>query len=481
VSRRTRTATTISALGVLCFGSLAGGAQATTESRPASSQGRPAITPAALAVTVTVDVSGATKGDFARRFVGLSYESMPREGNGGVNSGKFDALGNYPRLLTTLGPGVIRFGGNSVDRTYAGATPQAVAGLARLVQASGWKVLYSVNAAHFDATTAGADAAAVSQALGPNLMAISCGNEPNAWPNQGHRPRPFPVEQYLAEIDACLSTVRKSAPGAKIAGPDTIGLDWLPAYVDAKKGKFGTLSQHQYGMGNCSGQGGTPEQLISASRRVSNAKTVATAAGQARRAGVPLLMTEVNSASCSGIPGVSNTFASALWAVDYLFNAAEKGASGVYFHGSLNDNCVTYTPLCEVAPHTYAAQPLYYGLLFTSLAGTGRILPTSVRVTGNVAAHAVRDAGGIVRVVVENLNPAAATVSVKAGRVSGTATALRLTAPALNSTGGVKIQGSTVQTDGRFVPGTPNRIRCRTGTCTIDLARYSAVVLTLPE
>ena len=40
----------------------------------------------------------------------------------------------------------------------------------------------------------------------------------------------------------------------------------------------------------------------------------------------------MNSASCKGTPGVSDTFASALWALDALFNMASVGVDGVNFH-----------------------------------------------------------------------------------------------------------------------------------------------------
>ena len=44
------------------------------------------------------------------------------------------------------------------------------------------------------------------------------------------------------------------------------------------------------------------------------------------------MMFETNSASCGGFPGVSDSFGSALWAVDYTLHAATLGIKEAYFH-----------------------------------------------------------------------------------------------------------------------------------------------------
>ncbi len=55
-------------------------------------------------------------------------------------------------------------------------------------------------------------------------------------------------------------------------------------------------------------------------------------AAVAHRYGLPFRVDELNSVACGGKRGVSDTFASALWAVDSLFEMARVGVSGVNFH-----------------------------------------------------------------------------------------------------------------------------------------------------
>lgn len=48
--------------------------------------------------------------------------------------------------------------------------------------------------------------------------------------------------------------------------------------------------------------------------------------------GKPFLMFETNTASCGGFPGISDAFASALWAVDYGLQMANSNFTGALLH-----------------------------------------------------------------------------------------------------------------------------------------------------
>ncbi len=52
-----------------------------------------------------------------------------------------------------------------------------------------------------------------------------------------------------------------------------------------------------------------------------------------RKLGIQYRLTESND-YLGGVPGGSNSFASALWALDYMHWWAEHGASGVNFHNN---------------------------------------------------------------------------------------------------------------------------------------------------
>lgn len=46
----------------------------------------------------------------------------------------------------------------------------------------------------------------------------------------------------------------------------------------------------------------------------------------------PFLMFETNTASCGGFPGISDTFTSALWGLDYALQMANSNFTGALFH-----------------------------------------------------------------------------------------------------------------------------------------------------
>jgi hypothetical protein len=425
---------------------------------------------------VTVDLSGRTLAVLPARYLGLSFESSSTD-----NVRAFPDTGNLPRLLENLGPGVLRFGGNSVDATYAGPSPAALAALAALVKTAGWNVIFSVGLGRFTAERASREAAEASRALGPRLLAIACGNEPDDFARNGLRPAGFTETDYLRQARTCIDAVRRAVPDARIAGPDTSHLTWLARYASAAVGEIGLLTQHYYPLSDCDLGDGTATALLSRATAAAEIRVISAAAAAARTAGAPLRISETNSASCGGIPGVSDTFASALWAVDYLLTAAEHGASGLNFHDSTTSHCNAYSPLCRTRTSRYAVRPLYYGLLFAHLLGTGRLLPVTTGSAANLAAHAIRTPDGKVRVVVENLASAAVSVALHAGSVSGRATIVRLTAPSPAATSQIRIQGVAIGPSGALGPGAPpGQVACRSGTCELSLAPYSAAIVTLP-
>ena len=73
-------------------------------------------------------------------------------------------------------------------------------------------------------------------------------------------------------------------------------------------------------------------------------------------------MGEFNTAACGGIPGISDTFAAAMWAVDYVFQLASVGYSGAYIH--TREAGITYNILGPpVNGSDWAALPVYYAFL----------------------------------------------------------------------------------------------------------------------
>jgi len=438
-----------------------------------------AIRPAKFPSTVTV--SGAWVGYASGNLIGLSFESAS------LNSGKFNDAGDLVQLLRTLGTSVLRFGGNTVDTSYTGIEPGPLAGLARLAKASGWKVLYSEGLGHYNAAQVTSDARRVSKALGESLLAFACGNEPDLYSGNGLRPPSYTESDYLPQAAACLAAIRAGAPRAPLEGPDTSDRAWLGRYGSAEAGKIAWLGQHYYPL-LCGLGGLTPvafaKKMLSPAQAALQATFFLGASAAAQVAHAPLLISETNTACNHGAPGVSDSYASALWVVDYLLTGEEHHVEGYNFMGGLSTACQGYTPLCQTGTNEYAAQPIYYGMLFTHLLGTGHLLQVAVsaaRPRDNVRAFALKPAGGgSIRLIVENLKRFAANVTLLPGGNPREAAVLHLTGPSLLATSGVRIQGAAVARNGTFTPGRATTVTCESGGCPVTLAPYSAVLVTFP-
>ncbi len=446
----------------------------------------PTTPPAPAAIVdaaITLDADAPGLAPLPSGLIGLSFES--NASSGGINSGRFDDQGNLPALLRTLGVGgTLRFGGSSVDGKYNGATPAALAGLRRLADSTGWQVLYSENLGRYDAAITRRDAAAIATALGPRLAGIACGNEPNLYPGAKRRPADWGLAQYLPEADACLRTVHATTSATPLSGPDTDPILWQAGDALAERGLLTQLNAHYYPMSECGGPSGRADDLISPAMRNAQDSYLATAAAIAHAARLPWQITETNSASCSGIPGVSDTFASALWVVDYLLAAAEHDATAVDFHTALDHACAAYSAICPTsadAADQYSPQPMYYGLLAVRLLGTGTLQPLSLAdPSGTITAHAVKTPDGTWRLAIENLGPNPATIHIQPPIPHATtARVLRLTAPSLTATTGVTLQGAEVAADGTFTVPPPEQDACSGGECTAPLVAYSAAVVSL--
>ncbi len=150
-------------------------------------------------------------------------------------------------------------------------------------------------------------------------------------------------------------------------------------------------------------------------------------------------MDETNTVSCGGEAGISDTFASALWATDYIAHAMLAGVWGINFQGN-PVNCQGYTPVCASSARARAegaliAQPEWYALLLSrTLVGDRPIHAIATSTRANVDVIALLGARGELHVVIvddEHVGAKHAAVSLRVGPRFGPARALSLTAPSL--------------------------------------------------
>ena len=451
--------------------------------------------------TVTVDVTNPTKNQLPPDFIGLSYEAKDDL----FSSDELTPQGNLPALLRTLSPnGNLRIGGSTVDwlPPYPNKNTEPLSKLALLTQQTNWRVELAVNLDSLvqknislkDYTSIiRQEASDASRLLGTHLEALVCGNEPEFY---GQKPS-YHYAVYLGYFNDCKNAIGQIAP---VAGPDVLttgeGPIWITNFIRDEHSNASMITQHLYPIGWKTGA--TREDLLSSQTDSSEIDAISQIVSSAATHNLPLRLDETNSALHGGIDGISNVYASALWAVDYMLLMAQHGVAGVNFHGKLAV-CKSskapakyhyyYTPLCATSAadeqnHIFIPQPIYYGMLFVNLVGTGNFLPVTVSApNNNITAYALRGNDGKTRVVLvekDTTPQRSVTVTLKAGTSSGQAQVTNLTGYLLRSGQGIKVQGATVDRDGHFIPGLPDQIQGQNGNYTIHLKSESAALITLP-
>jgi hypothetical protein len=433
-------------------------------------------------------------------FLGLSYEVRDI-----AQVGDFADGGNLVAFLRSLGTGVLRFGGATADTRVAwvptgGSAPAWATAtvspgdldlIARLATEANWRVLLTVNFGHFDPAAASQEAGYAAETMGRSLDAIEFGNEPDALALYGLRDPPWTFAQYEPQIEQYRAAVADAAPALALAGPDQAsggkGLGWLAD--EATLVHPALLTAHYYPLAWCVGYLPTLADLVSPGMHRAIQHMLARIAGVSHRHDIPLRVDETNNISCGGEPGVSNTFSSALWAVDFLTRAMNLGIAGINFHGHMS-NPTGYAPLSGLSTDALAAgqltaRPEWYAMLLARHLIGDRPLRVSQRPGGlDFSASAFISPEGRLHLVVIDDEPAGSLplrVRVPVGATFTSGVALRMTAPSLGATSGVTLGGAAVQPWGSWGPASRlPEVQVTKGLASFVVSPDSAVLVSLP-
>jgi hypothetical protein len=210
--------------------------------------------------------------------------------------------------------------------------------------------------------------------------------------------------------------------------------------------------------------------------------------GLARGRGDGFRVDEMGTVSCSGLSGVSNSMASALWALDTLFSMDQAGVSGVNLH-AVNGVNALFIPKHSGGHWHATVDPWYYGaLMFTQAAPAGaRLLPVSNATHADTRVWATLGRDHAVRVLLIN-DSIGSGVRVRVRNPAGygrrPATVERLRAPGgAYATGGVTLGGRSFGLTRTGVLQAPltQRVRRRGGVYAVTLPPASAALLTLTK
>lgn len=450
-----------------------------------------------LRLTVYPDKLG---NPIAPDFTGLSYETSQLSDPGFFSRANGPLAGFHRRLGAA---GILRLGGNtsefsvwsptaaSIQPTPEAlgpdtgrhpaprrpVTPLAVRNLRGFLELSGWRLIYGLNMGSESPETVAAEAAYVAGLMGDRLVALQLCNEPDLFHQNGLRPTDYDYRQFVTEWRRYFHAVRQRLPHVPVAGPDTAGNnEWLLRFADEQRHDLSFLTHHYYAEGPPTDPSMTIERLLGPSPRLEAEFAAVTAAR--RQTGLPFRMVETNSCYQGGKPGVSDTFASALWAADLMYQLAQVGAIGVNFHGG---GYGWYAPVAGTRGNGFVARPIYYGMLLFAVAGAGRLVMTELEgaADGSLAAYCVKTPDGTLKLVLLNRNlDRDATLTVGVPGVKS-ASVLRLIAPRADDTTDVTFGGAVVGNDGAWTPTVAESLAVRRGSVTLSVPQASGALVTM--
>ncbi len=433
-----------------------------------------------VGVTINQNQPGNT---IAPAFEGLSFEVGSL-----TNSSNLLSTGNTVllQLIKNLGPGVLRIGGNSSDDIFWTGHPRTantgidsltttdIDAFAAFAKATGWKVLFGFNLGSGTPQAAASEALYINNRLGQSLYAFQTGNEPDLYFNNGHRTQTYSYADFQSEWETYLAAVRGAVPNAPFAGPDVGGNPvWVSQFISAENKNIILADAHYYRTGPATDSGITVQTILAPDYQLpSYLETINNASLLGH---VPYRISECNSVFDGGKPGVSNVFASTLWALNLMWTAAENNSLGVNFHGS---NGGYYSPVTTNTGITIA-MPEYYAMLAFKYGGAGgTIIPATLNnTTYNCSAYACTNAGITYITLINMESDVNLSFTVQLDKTAAGIQIARLTAPNIYTMTGVTFAGASVLANGTFNAGPTENRTINNNSFLIKVPADNAVVI----
>jgi hypothetical protein len=460
-------------------------------------------------VVLTVN-AGAPAQVIPSGFVGLSTEYWAIPQFAGEDPSAVDPV--FAQLLRNLAPGqqpVMRIGGDSTDWSWWPVpherkppgirytlSPRWVQIAKALIKATNARLILGINLEANSRRLAGTEARELVNGIGrDSIRALEIGNEPELYGSfgwyrtaDGHEVPGRSRSYDLPAFERDFSSFAASMPSVPLAGPSSGAPTWLAelgGFLGDER-RLGVATVHDYPLKHCTAT--TPvtiPQLLSNASSEGMASALAPEVSAAHGHHLPLRIDEMGSVSCGGERGVSDTYASALWAVDTLFALARAGVNGVNIHTPPRSINQMFTFSRVKGVWQAAVHPIYYGMLmFAQATPPGSEL---LRISGGSApglsTWATRGRDGKTRVVAINKNTGQSRlVAVRAPAHATAATIELLRAPSIGAKAGITLGGRSFGAEtrtGALAP-TPaaNTVKPAHGTYTFELPAGSAALLT---
>lgn len=337
-------------------------------------------------VTVRVDVAKPIR-TIPEDFCGLSYETKMVLAN--PNTGKHYFRGDNLPLITafkTMGIQHLRVGGNTAERaTVKIPDEKDIDHLFAFANEAGVKVIYSVRLQKNTPEAAARIAKYVAGKYGDLLSCFILGNEPN---------KDMKYSEFLADWKKFREVIVSAGfvPSAKFCAPTSTDRnpDWSRdmAGEPGMRDMLAFIGQHYYPGGdgpNITDITKARDDMLSPAWHTKYQAFHDLFVPAVLKNGLKFRMNEGSSFSKGGALGASDTYAAALWILDYLYWWAHHDASGLNFHSGQKvlpgtagpDKPNVYTPLTSSA-NGYIILPPGYGIKMFELGSHGDLLPVEV-------------------------------------------------------------------------------------------------------
>ena len=434
-------------------------------------------------------------------YIGLSYESkmlVPNE------EGKYYFnTENQPlvTLIKTLGIRNIRIGGSSTDNPHDPLpTLPDIENFFQFAREVGVKVIYSVRLRDGDPEYARGVAALVQNKFSDRLDYFAIGNEPGYYKNS-----------YDGELKPHWAPVREAMnqafPGARFCAPDDNPNPPLCNYMLDNFGEYIDLVTMHYYPGDCAytnpfkvqdvselipfDPAVKRELLLSDELKPKYEGVLNRMAPVFARA--PFRLSETNSIWYGGLKDASDSYASALWALDYMYWWASKGSVGINFHtgdyvGGGDGTVVSRYATFVTEGDGFDVRPISYALKAFGEGAKGALVPVEIAgETDQIDAYAAVRAGSVNITLINRQHgeqAAPRTVAIALGdyESAGKASVLRLEAEGndIAAHSGVTLGRVPINADGTWNNPVRETIRPAKGILTVTLKPASAAVITVP-
>lgn len=433
-----------------------------------------------VSATVSVDTS-SPRFSIPDDFIGFSFETRRVNADSdGVAGWFFDSTNTQAvTLFRQLGVKSLRVGGGSVDQPQVPIpATKDIDALFRFAKAANVRVIYSLRLAEGNPEQNASIAKYIWDNYRDLLDCFTIGNEPKNY------------SEFSKQWKAMADAVVKAVPEAKFCGPAAVssmdgGAEQIRNFARdfGKTGLTKFVTAHDYPGGNSlrnatDGNSGR-DQMLSGTwlehyQYFYNQFVPAVSA-----MGLKYKYDEASSFYKGGAKDASDTFAAALWSLDFMHWWAAHGCAGINFH---NNRWPMYNiTICKDDAGNFQTRPQGYGIKAFDIGGHGKVVPVTVSRTG-ITAYGVVDSTNLYLTIINKEHGEYgrdAEIKVKGIAVKDAVEVMYLKAPKndVSATTGVSLGDATINNTGEWQGKWTTLQRTGNDRLTIPVSAASAAIV----